>query len=107
MAQHFAVAENPSRGANQMKREPETVLQPSLHTIREYVDMVISEAECRGVDVADIRKEYDADHDGEFIGEMADDVLSRLHDAGYANVEDNDTLLIMPKGEPLPSDWQE
>jgi hypothetical protein len=91
-----------------MKREPEaeTVLQSSLHTISEYVDMVISEAECRNVDVADIRREYEAYPDGEWICSMADDCLSRLHDAGYANVEGDDVLLIMPKGEPLPSDWQ-
>ena len=92
-----------------MKREPEaeTILQPSLHTISEYVDMVISEAESRDLDVADIRREYDSDPDGEWICSMADEVLSRLHDAGYANMEGDDTLLIMPKGEPLPSDWQE
>ncbi len=90
-----------------MSSEPETVLQPSLHTISEYVDMVLDEAECRSVDVSDLRKEFDEDPDGEFIGETADEALSRLWEAGYANAEDNDTLIIMPKNVPLPDDWQE
>lgn len=92
--------------------EAETILQPSLHTIPEYVGLVLDEAECRGVDVADLRGEYDAamvDPDGAHltIHSLCDDTLSRLHDAGYANVEDNDTLLIMPKGVDLPAEWND
>ena len=86
--------------------DAETILQPSLHTISEYVGMVIDEAESRGVDVADLRAEYDADPDGEWVGSLADDALSRLWDAGYKWVEENDTLLIWPQGVEIPEEWQ-
>ena len=87
--------------------EAETVLQPSLHSMDEYVDMVISEAECRGVDVVKIRAEFDSRENDEFIGEMADEALSALYDAGYANVEADDTLLIYAQGVDVPQDWTE
>jgi hypothetical protein len=86
---------------------PETVLQPSLHTISEYVDLVLSEAESRDIDIADLRAEFDADPEGEFIGELADDALSRLSDGGFANIEAEDTLLIMPKDASLPAYWRD
>lgn len=87
--------------------EAETVLQPSLHTISEYVDLVISEAESRGIDVADLRAEFDAAPEGESINELADDALGRIADAGYACVEENDSLLIWPHGVELPAEWSE
>lgn len=87
------------------KREPIVILQPSLHTISEYVDIVIGEAESLGVDVSDLRTEYDADPDGELVGDLADDCLARLSDAGYANAEEYDALIIMDKGDDLPDGW--
>lgn len=89
--------------------EAETVLQPSLHTISEYVDLVIGEVECRdnGAAVQKLRNEYDADPEGEHIGEIADEALALLVDAGYAYAEQDDTLLIWPKGVEIPEEWQE
>ena len=61
--------------------EAETVLQPSLHGLEEWVDMVISEAECRAVDVSALRSEFDnitsAGEDDEryaFLHELADEI---------------------------------
>lgn len=88
-----------------MSNEPETTLQPSLHTLSEYVDLILQEAESRNVEVSDLRKDFDADPQGDWIGEVADEVLGRLWDEDYANSEQEDTLIIMPKGVPLPEDW--
>lgn len=77
--------------------DPETVLQPSLHTISEYVGLVLNEVDFRGIDVSDLQSEYDDDPEGEFIGEIADDALSRLADAGFDYAEENDALLIYPR----------
>ena len=87
--------------------EAETVLQPSLHSISEYVGLVLDEAESRDIDVSDLRAEYDADPDGEFINEQADKALSRMWEAGYHSVEQDDVLLIWPQGSEIPDEWQD
>lgn len=88
--------------------EAETILQPSLHTIPEYRDMVFDEAESRGVDVSDLRKECEEDtEDGEWDCERIDDALQRIGDAGYPYVEADDTLLIWPKGSEIPEEWRD
>jgi len=81
--------------------EAETVLQPSLHSISEYVGLVLDEAESRGIDVSDLRAE------GEFINEQADEALSRMWEAGYHSVEQDDVLLIWPQGSEIPDEWQD
>lgn len=89
--------------------EPETILQPSLHTMHEYCGMVLDEAKSRDVDVADLRDEYDA-ADPEvdvWVNERTDAALERVADAGYAYIEQDDTLLIWPKGVEIPAEWLE
>ena len=79
---------------------PTTALQPSNHSLPEYRDLVLDEAETYGVDVADLRKDVNAaDWTGEFDAEILDDALARLSDAGYYCVEENDSLLIYPPVE--------
>lgn len=93
-----------------MTIEAETVLQLSLHTIPEYVGLVLDEAESRGVDVASLRTEYDklnkrkTGTDPWWIGEIADDALGLIANAGYPCVEENDILLIWPKGTEVPEE---
>lgn len=93
--------------------QAETVIQPSLHTVEEYASMVLTECESRGIDVTSLRMELNGerDHEGRFtnsqpsIDEIIRDAFDRLDDANYAHVEENDTLLIWPQGEPLPDEW--
>jgi len=92
--------------------EPETILQPSLHTLPEYCELVLRECESRGLDISGLREdlmamdENEEDEDGsepEWISEIVGDALEVLYQADYPCVEENDTLLIYPKGTP-PSD---
>lgn len=87
--------------------EPETILQPSLHTMHEYCGMVLDEAEYREVDVDDLRAEYEAvDPDtDEWVSERIDTALGRIADLGYAYTEENDTLLIWPRRVDLHDEW--
>ena len=81
--------------------EPETVLQPSLHTCEEFDQLVFSECEARGINCADIQRdiqEADEVDRGQVSYDGSLDAMDRLHDAGYANVLDNDCFLIWPKG---------
>lgn len=90
--------------------EPETILQPSLHSMHEYCGIVLDEAEGRDIDVVDLRAEYDSltgRRFDEHVSERIDDALGRIADAGYAYVEQDDTLLIWPKGIEVPVEWQE
>jgi hypothetical protein len=89
-----------------MTVEPETVLQPSLYalTAEDWYDLVLGECECRGVDVADLRKDMEADPESEWLNELEDDALDRLHDAGYYVYCAEDTLLIYPKGYEPPKE---
>ena len=93
-----------------MDIEPMTTLQPSLHTIEEYCVLVLDELTPRGIK-HNLWAEYRAcsclNGQPEFIPDIIDDALSLLSDAGYANMEADDTLIIMPKGVNLPEDWQE
>jgi len=86
--------------------EAETILQPSLHTVEEYVQLVLDEVDSRGIDVSDLQDDFDRGAE-DFYGEIADEALGRLTGGGYAWIEVDDTLLIMPHGEDLPTDWQE
>lgn len=81
-----------------MSNEPETILQPTLHTLSEYVDMVLEKCECRDVNVSDLRRQFEADPEGAWIGEIAGDAMTRLGGAGYPNVEQEDTFLVWSKG---------
>ena len=83
--------------------EAETTLQPSLHTTSEYAELVFAEAECRGIDVADLRAELSLRR-GKFPHEIIDDTLDRISSAGFANIEADDTLLIWPKGVEVPAE---
>ena len=79
--------------------EAETVLQPSSHTMREYLDLLLSEAVSREIDVSDLQS------DAEYIdssltltdqsnSDLIDETLDAIQDAGYAVIEENDSLLI-------------
>lgn len=87
--------------------EPETVLQPSLHTLSDYALLVFDEARSRGIDMDDLVREHDEDADGEFCGERIMEALERISDAGYSYVEQDDTLLIWPKGMDVPAEWSD
>lgn len=77
--------------------EPETILQPSLHTMQEYAELVLDECKGLGVEVKDLAGELEKSV--EWIGEIIDDAIERLRTAGYPVVEGEDTFLIYPKGE--------
>lgn len=81
-----------------MTVEAETILQPSLHTLEEYAGMVLDEAESRDVNIADLRKALENDSEGEYLSEVIDEALDRISGAGYAYTEEDDSLLIYPKG---------
>jgi hypothetical protein len=84
--------------------------------MHEYCGLLLDEAEYRGVDVIDLRTEHDTVGDvdtsvvcfeDEWISERIDDILDRIRDAGYPYIEEDDTLLIWPKGVDLPAEWQD
>lgn len=89
--------------------EAETVLQSSLHTVSEYLNLLVSEAVSRDVDVEDLRleaermyvdqDEVDADRN---VHEIIDAVLDAIRNEGYAIVEENDSLLIYAHGVEVP-----
>ena len=84
-----------SEGSCDDHGEPETVLQPSLHTLEDYAELIFDEAESRGVVVSDLRGELDDTGDEvSFLDEVITDALDRIREAGYPVVEDDDTLLI-------------
>lgn len=72
--------------------EAETVLQPSLHNLEEYADLVLDEAESRDLQVNDLRAELDDDDPD--VDEITSDALDRIREAGFPVVEADDTLLI-------------
>lgn len=75
--------------------EPETVLQPSLHSLEDYAELIFDEAEARGIVVSDLRAELDDTADEvSFLDEVTTDALDRIRDAGYPVLEADDTLLI-------------
>lgn len=77
--------------------EAETVLQPSLHSMKEYAGMVFDECTARGIKVWDLINELQEDE--EWIHDLINDAIQRLTDAGYPVVEEDDTFLIYRKGE--------
>jgi len=88
-----------------MHAEPEAMLQPSLHTLEEYRELVFAEAEDRGVDVRPWREIASCEGSMEWASWDIDDVLQKIQDAGYPVIEQDDTLLIYPKGSEVPEEW--
>jgi hypothetical protein len=72
--------------------DPETVIQPSLHTLEEYAELCIEEAEARGLPGDDLRGDLESE-DAE-TSEIIEDALDRMRDAGFVVYEGDDTLLI-------------
>ena len=57
--------------------EPETILQPSLHSLPEYFGLVLDEVESRGVDIADLRDAFSLGAVISFAGVMIFFALTR------------------------------
>jgi hypothetical protein len=83
--------------------DAETVLQPSLHSGREFTHLVLDEASARDIDVADLESSLSPSE--EWDDEVVWTVIDRLHDHGYTTVYENDSFLIWPKDCPLPDEW--
>ncbi len=83
--------------------EPIVVLQPSLHSLEEYAELILDEAASLGIRVAKLRRELALSSDEDFACEIVDDIISeaidRLTDAGFYVVEDEDTFLIYDRGD--------
>ena len=95
-----------------MTREPDTILQPSLHSLEDFVGMLLDEAECRQVNVKDLQDEYNQletldEGKLDILYDIDLDIQDRLSDAGYANDTIEDVFVIMAKDEELPDDWLE
>lgn len=88
--------------------EAETVIQPSLHTLEEYAYILADEASSRGLAperVAGLRRELDTlsqidvEDESMFLDEITDELVAIIVEGGYCVIEENDTLLVFPKGE--------
>ena len=70
-----------------------TVLQPSLHGLDEFVDIVLDEAESYGVDVSDIRKDIEelgySDDDSEILS-----AIDRVEAQGQTVHYENDCFVV-------------
>jgi hypothetical protein len=75
----------------------ETVLQPSLHTLEEYAELVVEECETRGIDMTDVREALESDGLSDDMWELQA-AQDRLYEAGYLTVEEEDTFLIYERG---------
>ena len=94
-----------------MSTKPETTLQSSMHTLEEYCNVVIMELERRGLAWQDLWDDYhdhtDSEDGPEIVHDLTNEALERLSGCGYANLEADDTLIIMPKDIDLPDEWLE
>lgn len=78
-----------------------TIIQPSLHTPFELVDIILDEVEAYGVNVHDLREEWDncpEDVREEFWHEFVEDALSMLPDHYEVRLEP-DLIVISEEGQ--------
>ncbi len=79
--------------------EPLTILQPSLHSMEEFTEILISEAESFGVsqeelvDWNSMKESPDADPQ-----EIQNEILDAIRALGYPVIDEEDSVLIYPKG---------
>ena len=84
--------------------DPSTVLQPSSHSLEEFQDIVLDEAESYGVDVSDLRKDAE-DLEKETGSPLPDDdsivmdAINRLTDKGYHVYYQEDNFLVYSPGK--------
>ena len=71
--------------------EQVTQLQPSLHTLEDYADTLLSEADALGVDISKIDTDMS---DSEAVDWVTDEVIEAISDAGFCVVQDSDYLAI-------------
>jgi hypothetical protein len=74
-----------------------TTLQPSLHNLEEFTDILFAEAEGYGVDVSKLQQEWEKmsdDDKQENCMEVGEEILGAIRDAGYTVYDQKDTVLI-------------
>ncbi len=75
-----------------------TVLQPSLHTITEYLHLILDDAEARGVPVEDLQEELREWGPGD-DSSMEEVLITRLNKEGHVVHDDEDVWIVHEEGE--------
>jgi len=70
-----------------------SIFQPALHTIDEWSEIVLDEAEAYGADVSDLRQEFDESGLSDDMG-LLDDCEDRIRDKGYCIYSAFDSWLV-------------